>query len=267
MALKAVLKSLDGLDEALHAFYRKEGDVYVLDVSDSDLKDHPGTAPLKNALDREREEKKTSKAALDALQAKFGDLDPEAAREALAKLTEQGDKDLLDEGKIEELIAQRTDRMRADFDKQLAAKDTTIATLTSSNENTTKELSSIKIFDAVKDAALGKGARKEALLDIQNRARETWTLDDKGTPVARSGEDAVYGKNGDALTISEWVDTLSAEATYLFNPNQGGGAPGDGGNQGGGGAGGGDIKRVSAAQAGGHLEAIAKGEVVIDRST
>lgn len=262
MGLKAVLQTLEGLDENLHSYYRKEGDSYVLDLGEDELKAHPGTGGLTRALEREREERKAAKKLADEIAAKYGDLDPEAAREALKAADEAKDRELLDEGKVEELIEQRTERMRADFDKQLAAKDKALDDANTRNASTTEELESIKIFDAVKDAALTRGARKEALTDIQNRARGTWALDDQGRPVARNGEDTIFGKSGEPLTIGEWVDSLSSEASYLFNPNEGGGAGSE--NESGGEGMGGGVKRIAKDSAGSFLEQIASGEAVID---
>ena len=262
MALKAVLTSLDGVDEGLHALYREENGKYVLDLDDNDIKSHPSTGPLSRALERERAAAREAAEKAKALEEQFGDLDPEAAREAIKAMREQGEKELMDEGKIEELIQQRTERMRQDFERQIAAKDKALEDARGSAESLTSQLADIRIYDAVKDAALSKGARKEALTDIANRAREIWRLED-GKPVARQrgDENPIHGKSGDLLTIDEWVDSLSSEAGYLFEPNSGGGA--SGGDQSRAPTGG--VKQITPGQAGNFLEQIASGEAVINR--
>jgi len=251
MALKAVLKTLDGLPEALKALYKQEGEQFVLDMTEEDIAAHPGAGGLSRALAREREAAKAAKKRLEELEEKYKDLDPEAARAAIQKELENKDKKLLDEGKLEELIATRTERMRADFDKQLKAQKDALKAAQDSLAATGNQLAEITIFGAVKDAALGKGARKEALVDITNRAREIWKLEE-GKPTARKGQDPIFGKNGEALTITEWVEGLAQEATYLFEPSKGGN-------------GGGGVKFISPGAAGDNIGAIASGEAVIQR--
>jgi len=262
MALKAVLATLDGLDEAIQKLYKKEGDKFVLDLSEDALSDHPNVSPLSRALEHERTTRKDSQKLTKELQEKFKDLDPDAAREALKLIEESGDKDLLDEGKIDELVEKKVARMKQDFDAQIIAKDQAIEELTTGNKTLNGELADIRIYDAVKDAALAKGARPEALKDIANRANGTWSLKD-GQPTALNGEEALYGKDGNPLSIGEWVETLSTEANYLFEPNKGGG--GTGGEKNTGGSGGGGIKIISPQAAGDNLTGIADGSVTVDR--
>ena len=266
MKLEAVLKSLDNLDEKYHELYRKEGDAFVLDLTGDSIKDHPATSAYARTLQRLRDEKKISDDTLTTKLAEFEGLDPEAARAALVKLEEDADKKLIEEGDVDAIVAKRLEKANADFVKQIAAKDDVIAGLQGNLDSRSGELSEIKIFDAVKDAALSKGARKEALTDIQNRAKGTWQLGEDGNPVAMNGEDPIYGKGGDPMSIDEWVEGLSADATYLFEPNTGGGAGGGDDKAGGAGQGQGGVKVLSAAAAGDNLSAIASGEAIIDRS-
>jgi hypothetical protein len=262
MALKAVLESLDGLPEGVAGLYVEQDGKFILDLDEEALKQHPNTGPLTRALTRERERAAEASKALKALEDKYGDLDPEAAREAIEAAREAGDKNLMDEGKIDELITQRTERMRKDFEKQIQAKDAALEETASQLTATNGKLADVTIFDAVKDAALGKGARKEALTDITNRAREIWRLEN-GAPLARKGDDVLYGKSGEALTIGEWVESLSSEASYLFEPNRGGSA--DGGDRGGEARSSGGIKLISPDSSGDFISEIASGEAQINR--
>lgn len=259
MTLKLVLDSLDGVDEAQHSLYKEVDGKFILDVAGID--EHPDVAALRRSHQRSKEERTQAKKELENLQSefdKFKDLDPEKAREALAKAQELEDKELIDAGKVDELVDKKVERMRADFDAQLKAKDEAIEQLTGERDSVVHELSDVKIFTAVKDAALAKGAKKTALDDIVNRAKPVWRLVD-GKPVAikvGTDDEVMYGKEGDPLTITEWVDGLAGDATHLFEPNKGGGA--------GGGAGPGvgiDVKIIDPTQAGDHIADIAAGKV------
>lgn len=259
MALKATLETLDGLSEEIQGMYRKEGDVYVLDLSTDDLKAHPSNKGLINALEHERDNSKTTKTELTELREKLGDLDLEKAREALAKIEEAEDKELIDAGEIEAIVEKRLTAVKRDHEKQLEALNTANAELKAGNETLTTEIADIKIFDAVKSAAAKAGAKPEALTDIQNRARGIWQLKD-GRPTAFDGEDTMFGKDGQALTIDEWVGQLAESADYLFQPNRGAGSSGsdtrtntDG------------IKLINPGAAGDNIAAIAGGEAIIQR--
>lgn len=257
MGLKIFIDSLDDVHEDIRDSYVADGDRFKLNFDL--IKDHEGVTKIrKTANDLDKKAKDAAK-ALTELQEKFGDLDPEAAREALKAIEDAGDKEMLDDGKVDELVEKRVSAARTDFDKQLEAKDARIAELETGSVSLTGELASIKIYDAVKDAALAKGARKEALADIANRAKGVWSLVD-GEPKAMDGEEAVYGKSGEALTINEWVETLAADSAHLFEANSGGGAQGGdkGGNQGG-------VSQVSLAAAGDNIAKIAGGDVTVDR--
>jgi hypothetical protein len=261
MALELFLNSLEGVDETIAGMYRKDGDKFVLDLSTDQLKQHPSNAGLISALDREREDRRKAVEEATAIADKYKNIDPEKAAAALATVQELEDKQMVDAGKIDELVASKVERMRADFEAQIVAKDKALGEHSASNDLLTQELSDIKIYDAVKDSALGKGARPEAITDIRNRAEGVWQLRD-GKPIALKGEDVVFGKNGEALSIDEWVDTLSTDAPYLFQPNQGGNS-GGGDNSGSSFTGG--VKILSQESAGDNLAAIASGEAIIQR--
>ena len=257
MPLKIFIDSLEDVPEDIRDSYVADGERFKLNFDL--IKDHEGVTKIRKTANELDKKAKDSAKALEELQAKYGDLDPDAAREALKAIEDAGDKELLDEGKVEELVEKKTGQMKADFEKQIEAKDKRIAELESNAEGLTGELSSIKIYDAVKDAALSKGARKDALTDIANRAKEVWSLVD-GNPMAKKDNETIYGKSGEALTIDEWVETLASEASYLFEPNSGGGAKGGDSQSSQGG-----IGKVSMAAAGDNLEKIASGEVTVDR--
>lgn len=62
--LKAVLDTLDGVDESIHNLYEQKGDKFVLRLDTATVREHPLVTPLKNALDRQKEELEVTKNAL-----------------------------------------------------------------------------------------------------------------------------------------------------------------------------------------------------------
>jgi len=235
MALKAILDSLDDVPEEQHGLYTETDGKFILDLDG--LEDHPEAAALKSALERAIGRDKESKKKVKELEGefeKYKDIDPEKAREALEQLQAMGDKKLIEEGKLDELVEQKVERMRAEFATQLEAKDKALGESTDSLEARDTELADIKIFGVLKDAALNKGLKKSALPDIVSRARAgdiKWELRE-GVPTPVKENEIVFGKSGDVMTPDEWVETQIVEAEHLFEPNRGGGADGGDGKSG-----------------------------------
>lgn len=166
---------------------------------------------------------------------RFDGIDPDAVRGILQRFSDDEEAKLIAEGKIDEVLNKRTERMRADVDKQIAA----------ANERADKaEAFSGKfrdrvLGDAIRGAALKAGALAGAADDIILRARGTFTLNDDGEAVAVDGEgNPVLGKDGKTpLAPAEWIESLKETAPHLFTPAVGTGA---GGHKSGGG---GTLKR------------------------
>ena len=99
MTLKAVVDSIDDLDESLHSLYTQSGDKYILDVDGmvniDDIENHEKTQGLKSALDKEREARKEFERQnrdLQRRQGQFTDEDIkelEALRDVKAKAEEE----------------------------------------------------------------------------------------------------------------------------------------------------------------------------------
>lgn len=225
MGIKLRIETLEEVAEDIRDAYIADGDGFILDYSL--ISEHPGVKKVKQTADDVDKKRKDAEKKLKETTDKFGSVDLDAYTEALKKIEAMDDQKMIDAGKIDELVAKRSSDQIADLSAKIDALTTNVAEGASLLLAKDTELSNIKIYDAIKETALGKGVRKDALTDISNRARGVWTLDDEGKPIAKEGEDVMRGKTGEHLTIAEWVDTLSTTATYLFEPNEGGGAKGN----------------------------------------
>lgn len=233
MALKALLAEDDfkALDAALQGFYRKsdDGKSYVLDAEG--VEDVRG---LKSALDKMKAERKALDAKLKEVSDKFGDLDPEQARAALADLQKLQDKKLIDEGKVEELLQQRLqardkehERVVKNLEKKLAEEATKAST-------TLRRLEEALIDNGLRSAAAKAGVKPAAMTDLVLRGKSVFKLhDDRVTPFREDGE-ILYGKDPKApMTMEEWISSLATDAAHLFEENKGAGAGADRGRMGG----------------------------------
>lgn len=242
MKLKFRVKSLSEVPEAFHSLYAEKGGEFVLEVDG---------AVSKDKLDEFRDSNIALKKQMDEIQAKFGDIDPDRYRELSEKAQKERDKKLIDAGKVDELVAERVDAMKADFDKQVQA-------LSGEKEKLTSQLEGLVIDNAIRDAAAKSGVRSTAVDDVLLRGRMLFRLQD-GKAVPMDGDKPIYGKTGDPMDISEWVGTLAEKAPHLFEPSQGGGAKGTAPGQ----PGGGRIARDDSAGYLANLDDIASGKVKV----
>lgn len=94
MALKALLETLDGVDDAVKPFYAEADGKFVLQVEGVD--DHPEVANLKNAYSRTKADKDAAKSEAATLKAQIAELqkgapDTAANQAKMAQLQEQLD--------------------------------------------------------------------------------------------------------------------------------------------------------------------------------
>jgi len=260
--LRSVLDSLDELPEALHELYEEVNGRYVLALDGID--DHPGVASLRTAFRKEKERRGEATQKLEALRGQFGelgDLEPDQIKEQLGKLQQLEDKQLLDAGKVEELLTQRVERMKKDHERQLQALQQQLQEKDGLLGKASSRLSQVLVDQEITNIANKAGVRQTALTDVLNRGRGIFKLlEDKVLPLDAEGS-VVNGKTGlDPMSMDEWIAGLAGDAPHLFEPSTGAGAPGSRPPQ----ANGGFKKTLSLSDnrgIGQNLEAVARGEV------
>jgi hypothetical protein len=221
MALKSVVtkEEFEKLPEAIKAEYKQDGESYLLDAPD-------GYVP-KSKLDEFRTNNVALMKDRDALKAKYGDLDPDAAREALKLKQQLEEKKLRDAGEFDKALDERVKAMRKEheaertkLESELRAKDA--------------KLSGLLIDNALRDCALKPeiGVLPKAIPTVVVLAKGVWQLDKDGNPVAMKDGQPIYGKDGTPISMPEWISNLKAEHDYLFGQPSGGGAGNTGGSGG-----------------------------------
>lgn len=257
MKLKALIADLKEVDEKYHDLYEKTDAGYVLSLDDGEYKKKVGEFRNNNL------ELKKQVEGLSAQVEKYKGVDPEKARAAEAKLRELEEKQMMDDGKIDELVNLRTDRMRQEFTGQNTALQSRAEKAENEAKALKNRLTRIAVDDgiskAVQEVAMVK---KGAMADILSRSAQVWSVDDEGNLVAKTPDgNTIYGKEGKApITPTEWSQQLMSEAPFLFEQSTGGGA------QGGKKAPSGDGKTIDRSDKeafASNLEAIAKGSVQV----
>jgi hypothetical protein len=193
----------EALDATRKELYVEKDGKYVLDAEG--VEDVTG---LKNALNATRAEVKKLKTDLQATVDKYKDIDPDRAREAQKKLDEMEEKNLLDAGKVDELVKVKTERMRQDFDSQIKAFNKKIDELETDRNGYFSKLSELLIDNSIREAALLNGVKKAALPDVLSRGKQVWRLKDN-IPTPMKADQILYGKDpNEPLTMEEWVTGL-----------------------------------------------------------
>lgn len=229
--LKSIVKSLEEVDEKFRDLYEKQGEDFVLSGLEVDESD------LKKKVDEFRTNNRALKAEHDKALANLAklpkDFDPEKWQkglEALSKVEEIENKQLVEKGDIDALFTKRSESMRADYEKRLSLKEEALKKTAEEKDRLSKKLGSHLIDAEISKAITKVGTpRKGAMQDLIARARSVWHLDENGniTPRdPRKPDEIMYGKDGEMLRMDEWASAQLEEASYLFEPSRGGGAEG-----------------------------------------
>lgn len=267
--LKRIISAeeFDGLESAVQAYYKKSDDEgkYALDLEGGD---DDATKKLKEFRNNNIALQKAQKDLEDKLKGYEG-IDADAAREALKQAQEMKDKNLMDQGKFDELMEQRTDRMKKEYEGQIKSWKTKAETAESSAGTYKSKLEEV-LIDAELSKALSKvGTLKQDSLEyLLPRGKKTWKLNEETTSMTPIGEDGnvLYGSDAKTpLTADEWAKGIAQTTPWFFEDTKGAGASGSGGRQG---RNIGD-KMIDASDKsafGSNLEDIAKGKVKVNMS-
>lgn len=197
--LKAVLQTLEGVEEAIAGLYRKEGDRFVLNVEAVDGFGLEDVAGLKTALASERSAASTARQSLK----KYEGLDPDAARAALENAGKGGDKAALDSLRAE---------LESKFERELKSVSET-------KDSLQKQLERELVTSAATAAIAEAGGSVELLLPHVKAAakmEQTENGEYRVHIVGDNGQPRVTMKQGSTVNmgIGEYVDSLKAAESF-----------------------------------------------------
>ncbi len=226
-ALPLSVEKLDDVPEAQRSLYVEKDGKHVLDVTG--LED---TGGLKSALQKERDAAKANAKALKELQERFNGIDPDKVREMMGKLDQDGEAALIAAGKIDEVVAKRSEKLRLELQKQV---DAAHGEAKAASERASK-FSQRVLDNHIRAAAIKAGLHQHAVEDALFRARGMFSLNDDGDAIQLGADGTVIlGKDGKtAFTPLEWLEGMKETAPHWFPAgSSGGGSSGSGGGTGG----------------------------------
>ena len=248
MALKGAYKSIDDVPEGLQDFVTEKDGEYVLQVE--------GMVPKANVNEFRDNNIKLQK-ELEKVQKKLAGVDIEEYTALKQEKQRIADQELVEAGKIDELLAVKTERMRTDFESRVEQIQREAAEAIEKANAYEDQFNTMIVDNQLKDAALKNGVRPEAIADVLARGKQVWRRTDTNEIAAYNGDTPLYGKQGKDLDVSEWFEGLAEQAPHLFKTSSGSGAAGGAGSQGR------RISRYDQDSLNANLEAIAEGRVVL----
>lgn len=208
MSLKLVVETLEGLNEHIAKLYEPiEGsNTFRLMVE--------GAVP-RERLDEFRNKNIDLMKQLDT----FKGIDAAKYNELLGLEKRLTDKELIEAGKVEEVVNNRIKGLKSEHEQQLNSLTTELTSKSSQLEN-------ILIDSTVRVKALENGVLRSAVDDVLLRAKQSFKIVD-GQAIPHQDGKIVYGKDGvNPMSVDEWINTLAKNASHLFEQNRGGGAQG-----------------------------------------
>ena len=155
---------------------------------------------------------------MDALNAKFEGIDLDVYNDMVEKQQKLNDKKLIDEGKIDELLEEKTRAMRDVHNKEIEKSEKV-------NQTLQTQLASLVIDNAVRDTAVKAGIVETAMDDILLRSKSVFSLKDgKAVPSDATGN-VIFGLGtSEPMSVEEWVKGQMEIAPHLFKPSNGSGS-------------------------------------------
>ena len=161
----------------------------------------------------------------------YDGVDPEKYRKIIPLFEQNEEAQLIADGKIEDVIKRRTERLEAEHVAKLKAASDEAQTWQQKAEAYKAQVEQLTIDDVITRAASDAGCEKGSEDIIKLMGRQVFKLEDDGVLGRDEKGNLLTGKSG-ALTPNEWVDKLKTTHPYLFGKAQGVGAKGSGNTSG-----------------------------------
>ena len=165
---------------------------------------------LKNALAKEREERKAATTALKAAQSKLAEIEQATA------LGESPSASKVSEF-IAASVAARVAAETADLQKKVGTLESQLSDAATARTAVESKLARRTIDDAVRAAASEAHVKPEAMADVLTLAGLELKLNDAGDVLAPDGTD-----------LAAWLDARKSSSPYWWAPGKGAGARGSG---------------------------------------
>lgn len=153
-------------------------------------------------------------------------LDPDSVKGMLQNFENDEEKKLIAEGKFDDVIKKRTERISAEFGGKISTLEKERDQFKIQAEQYQSRISNMAIDTNIVESFVREKGLESAIEDVKYRAKATWRYEDgELIPRDKDGE-IIQGESG-VLTPKEWIKNLQKTAPHLFPESVGGGASGN----------------------------------------
>lgn len=227
MALKAVLDTLEGLDEHVAALYTQRGDKFEIAV------EIPGIEGIKsftdfNNLNKALQKERADHRAVKDRFAPLGDRKPEEILTILDRVPELELKaaGALDETKLETIVNGRITAKLAPVERELQTAREALVTSQATIQGYQQKEVQRTIGDSVRSASSKSHVVESAVEDVTLLAERVFTLDETGKVVTKENVGCTPG-----ISPEVWLNEMQSKRPHWWGPSGGGGAGGAGGQR------------------------------------
>lgn len=224
MTLKAFFAKKKDIPEALKDEYVEKDGKWVLDAEGMVMSGEVGD--LRAKIDEFRSNNLDLADKLKKFEGKKI-FTPEEVEE-FDRLVEQEqsikDKKLIDSGKIEELLTNRTEKLRSDYDARIDSLEKSLTEAKDIGSKHERRLSKVLVRSEVSKVLSDQAISpvKGAMDDIFDRAGKIWKANPEGVLEAVNAKgEPIYGGEAKALTMVEWAVQVVKDAPFLFDASKG----------------------------------------------
>ena len=160
---------------------------------------------------------------LRPLQEKFKDIDPDAARAALAKVEALGKKGIKSEEDVDTKVKTLLDAQLLPFQTAMKGLQDQLATSAAAAAADRQRADALLLQAEISEKFIKAGGKAKATSFIVGEASKSFEVKD-GHVVAKVG---MFNpeKPGESLSTDDWLKLILKEHDYTIEPSKGGGAP------------------------------------------
>lgn len=157
----------------------------------------------------------------------FDGLDAAKIRNMMTHFENNEEAQLIAEGKIDDVIQRRTDKISGQYTDQINQLSTSLESLTAERDNLHKQLERSVIGNKLQAEAAKSGILPEAVEDVLMRGLGVFSLDDKNEIVARD-KDGNLRKMEDGMLLNpeRFIESLRKSNPYYWPSSQSAGGRG-----------------------------------------
>ena len=155
-------------------------------------------------------------------------LDADRVRAVMERLELDEEARLIAEGRVDEVLARRGERLTREQASLIEQRDRQIADLQDQLKARDEQLARRVVDDQIRAAATASGLLPTAVDDAVVRGQQVFGLDQDGEAVAldQDGHAEPAAIGGPRLTPAEWLESMREVAPHWWPQSTGAGAPG-----------------------------------------